>query len=52
MSMQMTNKETAPQERVAAWVRSTLGNEDARDVPERALRAAEEVIELSQACGL
>lgn len=43
---------TTPQERVAAWVRSTLGDDDARNVPERALRAAEEVIELAQACGL
>lgn len=38
------------QERVAAWVRSTLG--EGQDIPERAYRALEEAIELAQACGL
>lgn len=39
------------QERVAAWTRVVLGD-SSRNVPERALRAAEEVIELTQACGV
>lgn len=40
------------QQRVAAWVVSTFGPETALDAPERTLRAAEEVIELAQACGV
>lgn len=40
------------QERVATWVRSTLGEETLHDIPERAYRALEEAIELAQACGL
>jgi hypothetical protein len=45
-------KEAARQSRVSTWVRSTFTKEEAADVPERALRAAEEVLELAQACGL
>ncbi len=44
--------EMTRQERVAAWVASTFGSEVALNVHERALRAAEEVIELAQACGV
>lgn len=40
------------QARVAAWVVTTFGPETALDAPERSLRAAEEVIELAQACGV
>jgi len=40
------------QSRVTAWVCSTFGKEVAMNVPERALRIAEEAIELAQACGL
>lgn len=40
------------QERVASWVRSTLGEETLRNIAERAYRALEEAIELAQACGL
>lgn len=38
------------QERVTDWVRSTFTMKEANDVPERALRMAEEAIELAQAC--
>jgi hypothetical protein len=40
------------QARVVAWGRSTFGESFVTDVPERALRATEEVLELAQACGL
>jgi len=40
------------QSRVTSWVCSTFGKEVAMNVPERALRIAEEAIELAQACGL
>ena len=40
------------QSRIAIWVRSTFGDAVATDVPERALRVAEEALELTQACGL
>lgn len=40
------------QERIAEWVRSTLGANVASNAPERSLRAAEEAIELTQACGI
>lgn len=38
------------QRRVAAWVAEALGNDSAHDAAERALRTAEEAIELAQAC--
>jgi hypothetical protein len=37
---------------VADWVVAALGEETARDIPERSLRFAEEAIELTQACGV
>jgi deoxycytidylate deaminase/NTP pyrophosphatase (non-canonical NTP hydrolase) len=40
------------QQRVAAWVRETLGGEALQNTPERALRTVEEVLELAQACGV
>lgn len=40
------------QDRVATWVRSTFGEAAIIDVPERALRLAEQALELTQACGL
>ena len=40
------------QARVVAWVRHTLGDEELRNRPVRALRFAEEAIELAQACGV
>jgi hypothetical protein len=43
---------TTNQSRIGDWVRSTLGEDVARNIPERALRAAEEVIELAQACNV
>lgn len=39
------------QERVSAWTHMVLGDA-ALNIPERALRAAEEVLELAQACGV
>lgn len=47
----MANEVAAFQSRVAEWVRSTLGAEVASNAAERSLRAAEEAIELAQACG-
>lgn len=38
------------QSRVANWVRELFGDEAAKNVPERALRTAEEALELAQAC--
>ena len=40
------------QPRVAAWVREVFTNAEAEDVPERALRMAEEALELAQACNV
>ena len=40
------------QSRVSAWVRSTFGDKVASDARERSLRAAEEIIELTQAAGI
>ena len=40
------------QRRVAAWVVEALGGDRAHDAAERALRTAEEAIELAQACGI
>lgn len=40
------------QERVTAWVRAVFTEAEATDVPERSLRASEEAIELTQACGV
>jgi len=40
------------QDRVNAWVRSTFGDAVASDIPERALRAVEEILELAQAVKL
>jgi hypothetical protein len=39
------------QERVSGWTQMVLGDLS-KNVPERALRVAEEVIELAQACGV
>lgn len=36
--------------RVTAWVRKVFTEKEATDVPERALRLAEEALELAQAC--
>jgi hypothetical protein len=38
------------QSRVTAWVREVFTNAETEDVPERALRMAEEALELAQAC--
>lgn len=38
------------QSRVSTWVRSVFSEKEATDVPERALRTAEEALELAQAC--
>jgi len=43
---------SADQDRVASWVRKVFTAKEANDVPERSLRAAEEAIELAQACGV
>lgn len=43
---------TTNQSRVTDWVSSTFTAEEAEDVPERALRMAEEALELAQACGV
>jgi len=40
------------QDRVTAWVCSTFGEAVLANVSERALRLAEEALELTQACGL
>ncbi len=40
------------QEEVSAWARTVFGDEVAKNVPERALRAVEEVVELAQACNV
>jgi hypothetical protein len=40
------------QERVTEWVREVFDDTTASNIPERALRAAEEAIELTQACGV
>lgn len=40
------------QSRINAWVRKVFTAGEAFDVPERALRCAEETIELAQACGV
>jgi hypothetical protein len=41
---------TTNQSRVTAWVREVFTNKEAEDVQERALRMAEEALELAQAC--
>lgn len=38
------------QQRVTDWVNTTFTEAEAKDVPERALRTAEEALELAQAC--
>lgn len=38
--------------RVTNWVRTVFSEKEATDVPERALRTAEEALELAQACGV
>lgn len=48
----MTATLTSNQARIAAWAAQVLGKEAAGNIPERSLRAAEEVIELTQACGV
>jgi hypothetical protein len=40
------------QSRIAAWVREVFDEATATNVPERALRLAEEALELAQACGV
>lgn len=40
------------QSRIAAWVRTTFDEATATNIPERALRLAEEALELTQACGV
>lgn len=40
------------QRRVTTWVREVFSEAEATNAPERSLRAAEEVIELTQACGV
>ncbi len=40
------------QVQVADWVLEALGEETAKNIPERSLRFAEEAIELTQACGV
>ena len=40
------------QQRVTAWVRTTFTGAEAENIPERALRTAEEVLELAQACNV
>jgi hypothetical protein len=43
---------TTNQSRVTAWVNTTFTKEEAENAPERALRTAEEAIELAQAVGV
>ncbi len=40
------------QSRVSTWVRKVFSEKEATDAPERALRMAEEALELAQACGV
>lgn len=42
----------ATQDRIAAWVRGTFGEEHAANAPERSIRTVEEALELAQACGV
>lgn len=43
---------TSKQRRVSTWVRTVFSEKEATDVPERALRAVEEVVELAQSVGV
>ena len=52
MTLEAQYDRSTKQSRVASWVRSVFSEKESIDIPERALRTAEEALELAQACGV
>jgi len=52
MTLNAQHDRLGNQSRVSTWVRKVFSEKEATDVPERAIRMAEEALELAQACGV